>query len=96
MRPRHEFDLLKLLMVHHRVQLTAYLEIQLGDMVIDQRFVELFHPLAGLADAFHKHLHRRGETFRPPAPRERGIVQKVVDIPEARRRGEINFSNSEA
>ncbi|SWQ10699.1 Uncharacterised protein [Klebsiella pneumoniae] len=85
------FDLLKLLMVHHRVQLTAYLEIQLGDMVVDQRFVELFYPLAGLTDAFHKHLHRRGETFRRRRLGERGIVQKVVDIPEARRRGEINF-----
>ncbi|SSH46103.1 Uncharacterised protein [Klebsiella pneumoniae] len=85
------FDLLKLLMVHHRVQLTAYLEIQLGDMVVDQRFVELFHPLAGLTDAFHKHLHRRGETLRRRRLGERGIVQKVVDIPEARRRGEINF-----
>ncbi len=78
-------------MVHHRVQLTAYLEIQLGDMVVNQRFIELFHPLAGLTDAFHKHLHRRGETFRRRRLGERGIVQKVVDIPEARRRGEINF-----
>ncbi len=87
------FDLLKLLVVHHCVQLTAYLEIQLSDMVVNQRFVELFHPLAGLTDALHKHLHRRGETFRRRRFGERGIVQKVVDIPEARRRGEINFFN---
>lgn len=78
-------------MVHHRVQLTAYLEIQLGDMVVDQRFVELFHPLTGLTDAIHKHLHRRGETPAAGASGERGIVQKVVDISEVRRRGEINF-----
>ena len=78
-------------MVHHRVQLAAYLEIQFSDVAINQRFVELFHPLAGLADALHKHLHRRGQTLRRRRLRERGIVQKVVDIPEARGRGEMNF-----
>ncbi|SLR73057.1 Uncharacterised protein [Klebsiella pneumoniae] len=36
-------------------------------------------------------VHRRGETLRRRRLGERGIVQKVVDIPEARRRGEINF-----
>lgn len=47
--------------------------------------------LTGLTDAIHKHLHRRGETLRRRRFGERGIVQKVVDIPEVRRRGEINF-----
>lgn len=83
-------------MVHHRVQLTAYLEIQLGDMVIDQRFVELFHPLAGLADAFHKHLHRRGETFRRRRPESAASSRKSLISPRRDAGVRLIFSNSEA
>ncbi len=73
-------DLLKLLMVHHH-QLTAYLEIQLGDMVVNRVLSRAFPPADRTTDAFHKHLHRRGETAPPPAPRKLSS-RKVVDIPE--------------
>ena len=78
-------------MVHDRIQLAANLVVQFRDMVIDQGFVELLHRLAGLADAVHKHLHRRRQTFARRGVRQRGIIQKVVNIPQAGRRGQVDF-----
>ncbi len=78
-------------MVHHRIQLAADLKIQLRDMVVDQRFVELFHLLAGFTDTVHKDLHRSRQALARRRICQRSIVQKRINIPEAGRRGEVNF-----
>ena len=67
--------------MHYGIQLTADLEIQLSDMVVNQRFVELLHRLTGFADAVHKHLHRRRQAFTRRSVRKRGVIQKRIDIP---------------
>lgn len=72
---------LELTVMHYGIQLTADLEIQLSDMVVNQRFVELLHRLTGFADAVHKHLHRRRQAFTRRSVRKRGVIQKRIDIP---------------
>ena len=67
--------------MHYGIQLTADLEIQFSDMVVNQRFVELLHRLTGFADAVHKHLHRRRQAFTRRSVRKRGVIQKRIDIP---------------
>ncbi|SAP97121.1 Uncharacterised protein [Klebsiella michiganensis] len=78
-------------MVHHRVQLAADLIVQLRDMVVNQGLVELLHGLSGLTDAVHKHLHRRRQSFARRGVGQRGIIQKVVNIAQAGRRGQVDF-----
>ncbi|SAD85557.1 Uncharacterised protein [Enterobacter hormaechei] len=83
--------LLERLVMHYGIQLTADLEIQFGDMVVNQRFVELLHGLTGFADAVHKHLHRRRQAFTRRRVRKRGIIQKRIDITQARGRSQVDF-----
>ncbi|SAA80487.1 Uncharacterised protein [Enterobacter hormaechei] len=83
--------LLELLVMHYGIQLTADLEIQLSDMVVNQRFVELLHRLTGFADAVHKHLHRRRQAFTRRSVRKRGVIQKRIDITQAGGRGQVDF-----
>lgn len=49
--------------MHDRIKLAAYTKIQLRDVAVDKGFIKFFHLLAGLANAVHKDLHRRGQTF---------------------------------
>ncbi len=77
--------------MHYGIQLTANLEIQLSDMVVNQRFVELLHRLTGFADAVHKHLHRRRQAFTRRSVRKRGVIQKRIDITQAGGRGQVDF-----
>jgi hypothetical protein len=60
-------------------------------MVVNQGLVELLHGLSGLTDAVHKHLHRRRQSFARRGVGQRGIIQKVVNIAQAGRRGQVDF-----
>lgn len=78
-------------MVHHRIQLAADLPVQLSDMVVKQRFVELFNLLAGLFQALQENPDRGGHALIGGGVRQALAVLPGVDIIKRVDRVKINF-----
>lgn len=85
------FHLLELRVVHHRVELAADLPVQVGDVVIEQRFVEPVDLLTRAFQALKENLHRGGHALAGGGVGQALAVLPGVDIAQGRDRLQVNF-----
>ncbi|CCJ87426.1 hypothetical protein BN133_3803 [Cronobacter dublinensis 582] len=85
------FHLLELRVVHHRVELAADLPVQIGDMVVEQRFVEPVDLLARALQALKENLHRGGHALTGGGVGQALAVLPGVDIAQGRDRLQVDF-----
>ncbi len=85
------FHLLERRVVHHRVELAADLPVKVGDVVIEQRFVEPVNLLAGALQALKENLHRGGHALAGGGVGQALAVLPGVDIAQGRDRLQVDF-----
>lgn len=85
------FHFLEVAVVHHSIQLPADLPVQLGDMMVEQGFVELFNLLAGLFQALKENLNRRGHALIGGGIGQALAVLPGIDIAKRGDRVKVNF-----
>ncbi|MNP15675.1 hypothetical protein D3C76_1080430 [compost metagenome] len=82
---------LKFNVVHDSIQLAANLVVQLGDMVVNQGLVELFHFLAGLTQTLQEHLYTRSNTLIGIGFRHRGFILPARQVTQTGSGFQIDF-----
>ncbi|VDR26588.1 Uncharacterised protein [Raoultella terrigena] len=82
--------------MHDFIKLTANLKIQLRNMMVEDRFIQLLHFMPGFLQTLHKHFHRGGHARVAEVSAITVVSSKPFKSPSSATGVKLILSNSEA